>query len=72
MSKTTNNMKMIARLLALLLACLTIAGLVVACDQGTNTPAGGGTGGTEYVVVTAVIKTDGGESLRKFKIKVTG
>ena len=32
----------------------------------------GGTGGTEYVVVTAVIKTDGGESLRKFKIKVTG
>jgi hypothetical protein len=32
----------------------------------------GGTGGTEYVVVTAVIKTDDGESIRKFKIKVTG
>ena len=32
----------------------------------------GGTGGTEYVVVTAVIKTEDGESLRKFKIKVTG
>ena len=32
----------------------------------------GGTGGTHSVVVTAMVKTDDGESLRKFKIEVMG
>ena len=59
MSKTTNNMKMIARLLALLLTCLTLAGLVVACDQGGNTPSGDGGSGSGSGLINDKLDVNG-------------